>query len=156
MARPKLHHHRSVDLLRKHILHALCGHDGERWIVGAPVDGYDPTTNTVFQYHGCYWHGCLRCFPKSRGQIIKRGRTRENRYLATEASTRALREAGYRFIEKWECNDQETQYPLSQQETKTYPHPIFYDFESYQDKSGGTPPTFSLMKTRMWDFGEPR
>ena len=22
------------------------------------VDGYEPTTGTVYQYHGCYWHGC--------------------------------------------------------------------------------------------------
>jgi len=41
-----------------HIHHALCGHGGERWIAGAPVDGYEPTTKTVFQYHGCHFHGC--------------------------------------------------------------------------------------------------
>ena len=22
------------------------------------VDGYEPTTGTVYQYHGCYWYGC--------------------------------------------------------------------------------------------------
>ena len=26
------------------------------------VDGYEPETNTVYQFHGCHWHGhtCLR------------------------------------------------------------------------------------------------
>jgi len=34
---------------KTHIHHALCGHGGERWVEGAPVDGYDPKTKTVFQ-----------------------------------------------------------------------------------------------------------
>ena len=46
-----------------HIHHVLCGHGGERIILRAPVDGYHPPTRTVFQYHGCYWHGCPKCFP---------------------------------------------------------------------------------------------
>ena len=41
-----------------HIHHAMCGHGGERYILGAPVDGYVPTPETIFQYHGCWWHGC--------------------------------------------------------------------------------------------------
>ena len=85
----------------------------------------------MFQYHGCYWHGCRRCFPNSCGHIINCGPTRENRYLAKEPGIRALRKAGYRVIEKWECDDQETQDPLPQQETKAYPHEMFYNFESY-------------------------
>ena len=45
--------------LRKiHIHHAACGHGGERWVESAPVDGYNHETKTVFQYHGCHWHGC--------------------------------------------------------------------------------------------------
>jgi hypothetical protein len=27
-------------------------------IRGGEVDGYDQSTNTVYQFHGCYWHGC--------------------------------------------------------------------------------------------------
>jgi len=41
-----------------HIHNAYCGHGGERVIAGALVDGYEPTTKTVFQYHECHWHGC--------------------------------------------------------------------------------------------------
>ena len=59
-----------------HIHHALCGHGGERWILGAPVDGYDPKSGAVFQYHGCWWHGCRRCFD-DRGTRIAHGKTRE-------------------------------------------------------------------------------
>ena len=51
--------------LRKiHIHHAACGHGGERWVERAPVDGYNHETKTVFQYHGCHWHGCRKCYPR--------------------------------------------------------------------------------------------
>ena len=53
-----------------HIHHATCGHGGERFIERAPMDGYDPKTRTVFQYHGCHWHGCRKCYPNDRDKIV--------------------------------------------------------------------------------------
>ena len=59
----------------KYIHHKMCGHGGERmvtvWILNNKgekesasflVDGYEPETNTVYQFHGCQWHGhtCLK------------------------------------------------------------------------------------------------
>ena len=41
-----------------YIHHAMCGHGGERWVERASLDGYNHATKTVFQYHGCHWHGC--------------------------------------------------------------------------------------------------
>lgn len=26
------------------------------------VDGYDEVKNTVYEFHGCYWHGCPICY----------------------------------------------------------------------------------------------
>ena len=53
----------------KHIHHKMCGYGGERmvkaWVlndkgkkepVSFLVDGYEPKTNTVYQFHGCHWH----------------------------------------------------------------------------------------------------
>ena len=117
-----------------HIHHAMCGHGGERYILGAPVDGYAPKPETIFQYHGCWWHGCRRCFP-DRNTIINHGKTREEVYIDTLRKTQRLREAGYRVIEKWECEDMKTKERNPQKQTKSYPHFIFYDFESYQDKT---------------------
>lgn len=37
------------------ILHAENG--GERFIAGYLVDGYDPITNTAYEFHGDCWHG---------------------------------------------------------------------------------------------------
>ena len=59
----------------KHINHKMCGHGGEcivkvwvlndkgkKELVSFLVDGYEPETNTVYQFHGCHWHGhtCLK------------------------------------------------------------------------------------------------
>ena len=30
------------------------------------VDSYDPQSNTVYEFHGCFWHGCPRCHPRNR------------------------------------------------------------------------------------------
>ena len=30
------------------------------------VDGYDAETKTVYEYHGCYFHGCKKYFPIHR------------------------------------------------------------------------------------------
>ena len=90
-----------------HIHHAMCEHGGERWILGAPVDGYAPKSGTIFQYHGCRWYGCRRCFA-DRDTRIAHGKTREELFIAMMERTRALREAGYHVIEKWECDDIKT------------------------------------------------
>ena len=26
------------------------------------VDGYDSKNNIAYQFHGCYWHGCQKCY----------------------------------------------------------------------------------------------
>ena len=33
---------------------------GRRW----RLDGFDETSNTVFEFLGCFWHGCHLCFPQ--------------------------------------------------------------------------------------------
>lgn len=25
------------------------------------VDGYDENTNTIYEFNGCFYHGCLKC-----------------------------------------------------------------------------------------------
>ena len=33
------------------------------WMDSYFVDGYDPSTRTVYEFHGCLYHGCPRCYP---------------------------------------------------------------------------------------------
>ena len=135
-----------------HIHHARCGHGGERCIFDVPVDGYHPETNTVFQYHGCHWHGCKQCYkkPDERHEVVRmngdKAITRKVAYELTLMRTKQLRDAGYTVVEKWEHEEPapwvKTRCPEKQ--TETYPHAIVYDFESYQDKTKASNPTRDL------------
>jgi len=128
-----------------HIHHATCGHGGERWILNAPVDGYNHETKTVFQYHGCHWHGCRKCFPYDRNRIIARNnQTREERFKVTVECTKALRAAGYQVIEAWTCEVGKIKIDLPQTKMQSYPHAILYDFEAYGDKNQKKEPTEML------------
>lgn len=44
------------------IRHALNG--GEVQIGNCTVDGYDEQTRTIYEFYGCYWHGCPTCYPE--------------------------------------------------------------------------------------------
>ena len=57
----------------KHIHHKMCRHGRESMVTFSVlnnknepayflVDGYEPETNTVYQFDGCHWHGypCLK------------------------------------------------------------------------------------------------
>ena len=121
----------------------MCGHGGERWVERAPVDGYHHATKTVFQYHGCHWHGCRKCFPHDSDKIVKHGdKTREDKYQATMKRSAWLRNASYRVVEAWACeagrHDDDDQPKVK---IKGFPHAIFYDFESYGDSNQRKEPT---------------
>ena len=79
------------------------GHpEGEETILGAKVDGYDPESRSVYQYHGCVFHGCQRCFQQNRQRVyFPAGRSMEDLYDKTADRTWTLRQAGYRVVEKW-------------------------------------------------------
>ena len=128
-----------------HIHHVTCGHGGERWLERAPVDGYNHETRTVFQYHGCHWHGCRECYPNDRNKIIAgNNQTREDRFKATVERTEALQAAGYHVIEAWACEVGEINVELPRTQMRSYPHAILYDFEAYGDKNQRKEPTGML------------
>ena len=145
-----------------HIHHARCGHGGERQILGARVDGYHPESKTVFQFHGCLWHGCEKCYPEERQKPVqqntrqdkvisrlddqKKPMNRKTAYELTLQRTQFLRKNGYRVVEKWE-HEKPTPWANThcpKVETETYPHAIVYDFEAYQDTSKAVRPTSDL------------
>ena len=65
------------------------------------VDGYDPDTNTVYLYHGDYWHGNPNKF--NPGDInTKAGKTYGELYRDTLQYEKELQYAGYRVISIWE------------------------------------------------------
>ena len=132
------------------IAHAMSGQGGERWIEKRPVDGYNDEKKVVFQYHGCRWHGCPKCYP-NREQIIEHGgKTVEELYQATKRRTAHLRKVGYKVIECWSCQwlvpggAEKHGEELPKPGTKAYPHAILYDFEAYGDGNQRKEPTKHL------------
>ena len=70
------------------------------------VDGYDPHSNTVYEFNGCFWHGCPRCHPGNRHarHATNPDRTMEELWRATLAKEAALRNYGYTLEVMWECD----------------------------------------------------
>lgn len=68
------------------------------------ADGYDAKTNTIFEFQGCYYHGCPRCYSDrekvndisklSFGTLYEKTCKKKNKCL----------EMKYNFIEIWECD----------------------------------------------------
>ena len=65
------------------------------------ADGYDEKTNTVFEFHGDYWHGNPKRF--GLDQINKTTKcTFGELYNRTLDKKKKLKELGYNYIEIWE------------------------------------------------------
>jgi hypothetical protein len=71
-------------------------------ICGSKVDGFDKKSNTVYQYYGCFWHGCTKCY-SSDFIYNKNKTTMEDLYEKTIERSEQLKKAGYNLIEMWEC-----------------------------------------------------
>ena len=69
------------------------------------VDGCDPHSNTVYEFNGCFWHGCRACYPENRHakHAVNPDRSMEQLHRATLAKELALRTAGYHVKAMWEC-----------------------------------------------------
>ena len=68
------------------------------------VDGFDSATRTVYEFHGCLYHGCIRCYPNRQAKhYATPDRTVEELYQATLNKRMDLLREGYTVLEQWEC-----------------------------------------------------
>lgn len=69
------------------------------------VDGYYERDGRAFvlQFHGCYWHGCPRCFLVNRDRAHSDGVSMNDRHERTIAVAYKIRKGGYVLSEIWEC-----------------------------------------------------
>ena len=116
----------------KHIHHALCGHGGERCVIYTTpkgreveimVDGFDPESSTVYQFHGCKWHGCP-C----------QGTPNHPKYQRTIERDNFIRSLGYNLISVWECEKPLLSKRFLKREFIPYPNFIVFDFEAILKK----------------------
>ncbi|KAK3751008.1 hypothetical protein QZH41_020166 [Actinostola sp. cb2023] len=83
-------------------LHTCYSVEGETAILGAKVDGYDPKTRTVYQFHGCFWHACNICFPNAQMFHPKLRQKMGDIRNDTAHRTQRMREWGFKVVEMWE------------------------------------------------------
>jgi hypothetical protein len=65
------------------------------------VDGYDPLTNTVYQFHGDYWHGNPNVFNLDDINPTSKVNYREL-YEKTLENNKSIIDSGYKLITIWE------------------------------------------------------
>ena len=57
----------------------------------------------VFEYQGCYTHGCVRCFENKRDTLTAFNRTHNEAYENTRCKIDKIKSHGYEVSEIWEC-----------------------------------------------------
>lgn len=68
------------------------------------VDGYDAVTRTVYEFNGCFFHGCPLCYPnRDVRNYATPDRTVEELYQATLSKRMNILREGYNVKEIWEC-----------------------------------------------------
>ena len=65
-----------------------------------PVDGYCQDMRTIYQFHGCFWHG-HDCGVDVSAEV--RGQTAQCRLADTLKKQEYLKQLGYRVVVMWEC-----------------------------------------------------
>ncbi len=80
---------------------------GEKRSAGArqySFDGFSESSNTVYEYYGCFWHGCRDCFADEPGlrnpDTQKLLRVSYDETMQREAELKAL---GYEVVSTWAC-----------------------------------------------------
>ncbi len=76
---------------------------GEKVILKHSVDGFCPETNTIYQFHGCFYHGCPKCFDHEDYNVVV-----DRKFFVlhdrTQRITKEFEDFGYNVVEKWECD----------------------------------------------------
>ena len=66
------------------------------------VDGFCEETNTVYEFYGCFWHGCPKCY---RPNIINTKNQKDIGTLndQTIEKREAIKNVGYNHVSTYEC-----------------------------------------------------
>ena len=89
-----------------HIRHAL-NNRGEVKIGPYYVDGYCKENNTVYEFLGCWFHGCPHCF-KSTTVNAYNLKSMQELYDTTQTRLQWLQSQGYLVETQWECEFDKT------------------------------------------------
>ena len=83
------------------ITHKLNSPTGEVRVGPYKVDGI--SGQTIYEFNGCYWHGCIWCMPFRTQKTPDRFSSAQEAYERTQYRLNYLRQQGYNVVEMWEC-----------------------------------------------------
>lgn len=91
---------------KKHNINILHAGNGREFrppeLKNIKVDGYHKDTNTIYEYCGCYIHGCT-CLANRDKKIVNSDETLSDRYEQTMLRIQTIKEAGYNVKMMWSC-----------------------------------------------------
>ncbi len=67
------------------------------------ADGYDAVSNTIFEFQGCYYHGCVECFSNRNKMNLTTQKTFAELYDKTQIKKLHCIKEEYKYVEIWEC-----------------------------------------------------
>jgi hypothetical protein len=78
---------------------------GEKQIGPYKVDGYYERDDeeVVLEFHGCFWHGCPKCFSKKTMNPVT-DTTMDELYSRTMEKKDFIEKQGFKYECKWECD----------------------------------------------------
>jgi hypothetical protein len=77
------------------------GENNKKWF---SVDAFDPATNTIYEFHGDFYHGNPKVIKDFDAENPKNYITYKDLFLATMEKERILKEKGYKIINMWESD----------------------------------------------------
>ena len=92
------------------------GNGREKRIGKLPVDGWCAETRTAYQFHGCFWHGCPKCYDQNETNP-KNNKTMAELLADTKKHTTYLRRH-VKVVEMWECDWKRERDPPPRQKWK--------------------------------------
>ena len=90
------------------------------------VDGHEPETNTVDQFHGCHWHGHICQKNRTKRQQMRYNDTFQIDWLIKNDGWDTM----YNLVSTWECEEPILKKAWFEKKFSPYPHFIVYDFEA--------------------------
>lgn len=78
---------------------------GEKHIGPYKVDGYyeQGDNKIVLEFHGCFWHGCPKCFSKTTLNPVN-DKNMGELYARTMEKKQFIEQNGYSYVSIWECD----------------------------------------------------
>ena len=66
------------------------------------VDGFCKETNAVYEFFGCFWHGCPKCY---KPNVVNSNNQKDMGTLndQTIEKRETIKMAGYRYVSTYEC-----------------------------------------------------